>query len=82
MSGSQLTTGQGPGQSHEKVSQVVWVADHTPPARHEQTLPCSCGDGFQIWREEKTTKTEVVSEKDRKEKKKTKTGDQADIKYF
>lgn len=46
---SRLTTGQRPGQSHHEVAQVVWMAHDTPPARHDQALPCSRGDGFQIW---------------------------------
>lgn len=41
-------TWQGPGQSHDEVSQIVRMADHPPPAGHQQTLPCSCGDGFQM----------------------------------
>lgn len=44
-----LTAGQRPGQSHQQVSQVVGVAHHAPPARHQQALPCGCGDALQVW---------------------------------
>lgn len=45
-----LTTGQGPGESHDEVSQVVGVTNHTPPSRHEQLPPCGSRNGFQTWR--------------------------------
>lgn len=44
-----LTTGQGPGQSHDEVSKVVGMADHTPPPRHQQLPPRGCGDGLKAW---------------------------------
>lgn len=44
----ELTAGQRPGQSHEEVSQVVRMANHTPPARHQQALPRGCRDALQI----------------------------------
>ena len=44
-----LTAGQGPGQSHDEVSKVVGMADHTPPPRHQQPSPCGCRDGLKVW---------------------------------
>ena len=45
-----LTAWQGPGQSHDEVSKVVGMADHTPPPRHRQPSPCGCRDGLKVWR--------------------------------
>lgn len=45
-----LTTRQGPGQSHDEVSKVVGMADHTPPPGHQQPSPCGCRDGLKVWR--------------------------------
>lgn len=35
-----LTTWQGPRQGHEEVTEVVGMPDETPPAGHQQPLPC------------------------------------------
>lgn len=46
-----LTTRKGPGKGHEEVPKVIGMTNETPPAGHQQSLPCCCGNGLQSCRE-------------------------------
>lgn len=46
-----LTTRKGPGKGHEEVPKVIGMTNETPPAGHQQPLPCCCGNGLQSCRE-------------------------------